>query len=62
MTTAQLINQLHSWQEIHGVCNVLYQHDAMTSQEYALAGCVVGENEDGTCDVILFSNHGGNNE
>ena len=59
MTTAQLINQLQNWQAIHGVCNVYYQHTAMTTDEHAVLGCAVGENEDGTCDVILFTNHEG---
>lgn len=61
MTTAQLINQLQSWQAIHGVCNVYYQVVAMGSQEYPVLGCAVGETEDGTCDVILFTKHEGHN-
>lgn len=59
MTTAQLINQLQNWQAIHGVCNVYYQVVAMTTEEHPILGCAVGENEDGSCDVILFTNHEG---
>lgn len=59
MTTAQLINQLQNWQAIHGVCNVIYQRVAMVTEESALLGCAVAESEDGTLDIVLFSEYEG---
>lgn len=57
MTTAQLINELQKWQEIHGVCKVFYQHTAMESLEHAILGCAMAEDDDGNMDFILFTDY-----
>ncbi|CAB4141431.1 hypothetical protein UFOVP418_20 [uncultured Caudovirales phage] len=61
MTTAQLIHQLESWQAVHGVCKVYFQEAAGEGTEHPINGCVVAEDEDGNCDVILFNKFEGGN-
>lgn len=61
MRISQLIAQLQRWQVMRGDCDVLFQSDVGVSEEFAINGSVIAEDETGTLDIILFTNYGSTN-
>lgn len=58
MKVTSLIGQLQAWQSLHGDVDVLFSQHVGDTEEHAVNGMVVAEDEDGGKGIVLFTKLG----